>query len=755
LSKVGLASSVDEVSVTEDYLKSASNKGLGYGQLFSLLLRRSPWVIGTLVLAIAASTLATLLIKPTYRSSMQLLVEPNYQSGQRSLTEGKDQPSFQSDRQNEIDYATQLNLMRSYQFMEQAIDVLRDEYPTLSLKEVREKLSLHQLEENKIETKIFEVVYTDSDPVKAQRMLEVFRAIYQDYNLKQQKLRLNKGLVLINEQLDTVRQQLASSQGQLEQFRKDQNLIDPEQQATAVTDALNKVMQEQREVITQYSDAQAKYASLQTQLARSPQNALVASRLSQSTRYQELLNQLQKTELELAKTQVTYTDANPRVRSLMEQRQKQLELLSQEVGRILGNQVIPSGESLLQNGQLGETDLTLAQSLTETQSALASLSARSRSLAESERQLRQELNRYPSLIAKYDRLQPEVEIQRTMMQQLLEERQKLGSDLAQGGFNWEIVEAPQPGEKTSPKPLQNLLLGIVAGLVLGAIAAFTREAVDHTIRSLDDLKKQVREPVLGTLPEMAASRSLFQLAPTVSTVQALMHPSMRESLDLIYKNVQIQHPGRPLKSVLVTSALPEEGKTALVLGLAFSAARSHQRVLVIDANFRQPSIHQALGLSNQQGLSLAILEKANLAEEFMHHLTVADAAVDVLTAGPPPSDPMRLLSSQRFRDLMATFSDYYDLILVDAPAVGLVDAMQVGSSCSGVLLVARLHHITRPTLTDAIATLTPLNLLGVVVNGVKFSPVSSPSRTVEGRILLPAQPTLGEQNRLPQGIQPR
>ena len=740
--------------MTKEYLKSASDNRLSYRQLFPVLSRRSPWVISTLALAIAASTAATLLTKPTYRSAMQLLIEPNQVKPQSSVS-SKDQPA-QSDRQSEIDYATQLNLMRSYQFMQQVIDVMRDEYPSLNLKEVRDKLSLHQLAEDSVNTRIFEVVYTDRDPVKAQRMLEAFRAIYQDYNLKQQNLRLNKGLGLVNEQLDTVRQKLADFQGQLEQFRKEQNLIDPNQQATVVTDALNKVLGEQREVITQYSAAQAKYTSLQNQLVRSPQNEMVAARLSQSTRYQELLNELQKTERDLAKNQVVYADANPHVQALMEQRQKQLELLSQEVGRILSQQVIPSGDSLLQSGQPSPSNLTLAQSLAETQSVLASLSARSRTLTNSERQLREELKRYPSLIAKYDRIQPEIEIQRTMLQQLLEERQKLGEDPTQGGFNWQIIETPQPGEKISANLLQNLLLGVIAGFLLGAIAAVIREATDPTLRDLEDLKKQVNQPILGTLPEVSPPRSLLQSAPTLSTMQVLMHPWMRDSLDLIYKNVQLQNSVRRLKSVMVTSTLGGEGKTALVLGLALSAARSHQRVLVVDANFRAPAVHEALGLANNQGLSMAILEKSNLADEFMHHLTIADAAVDVLTSGPLPSDPMRMLSSQRFRDLMATFAEHYDLIVVDAPpVVGLVDAMQIGSSCSGVLLVSRLNQITRPALTNAIATLSPLNLLGVVVNGAKFSPINSIKLLEAAQPLLSAQPAFESPKRLPTGVEQR
>jgi polysaccharide biosynthesis transport protein len=712
--------------VTVDPLKSGTNDDFSYGQLFAMLWRRRLWVLGTFGLVLALSMLTTLLMKPTYRSSMQLLVEPNYQTG---LKRDSDPATYRTDRQDEVDYATQLNLMRSYQFMKQAINQLKGEYPDLTIKQLEKQLSLALLEEGKVETKIVEVVYIDADPVKTQQTLEAVQKIYQDYNLEQQKLRLNNGLTLINQQLNTLRQEISGSQQELEQFRQDQNLIDPEKQSTAVSEALDQVLQDQRDVQAEYRDAQGKYTNLQQQIALSPRNALIASRLSQSPRYQELLNELQKTELELATDRVTYTDNNPRIQAIIERRQKQLELLQQEMGRVLNQQISRSGEALLQAGQLGETDLTLTESLLETHSLLAGLAARQTSLVQSEQKLRQELNRFPSLIAKYDRLQPEVEIQRTILEKLLEDRQKLSDELFRGGFKWEVVEAPQLGEKTSPNSLQNLLLGAVVGIFLGVIAGFTREALDNVIRSPNDLQQRLSQPLWGTLPTLPLlqpRKSPFQSTPAVPTMQALLHPWLRESLDLIYKNIQIQSSDQPLKSLMATSALSGEGKTTLALGLALSAARSHQHVLVVDANFRQPAVHQQLGLNNHHGLSMAILEVES-APDFIHHLVIGDTTVDILTAGPVPTDPMRLLSSKRFKELMSTFTERYDLVIVDAPPVlGLVDAMQIGSFCSGTILIAHLNRITSSGLAQALGTLSLLNLAGVVVNGVEQPLAISP-----------------------------
>jgi capsular exopolysaccharide synthesis family protein len=146
---------------------------------------------------------------------------------------------------------------------------------------------------------------------------------------------------------------------------------------------------------------------------------------------------------------------------------------------------------------------------------------------------------------------------------------------------------------------------------------------------------------------------------------------------------------------MITSALAGEGKSSLALGLALSAARLHQRVLLIDADLRRPSLHTQLNLPNEEGLSTLLTVDADIAS----HSSVQsseDSFIDILTAGPTPEDPAKLLSSQRMRQLMVNFEQKYDLVLLDAPPVlGLVDAILAGSFCSGVVLVSRIGQVTR------------------------------------------------------------
>jgi polysaccharide biosynthesis transport protein len=173
--------------------------------------------------------------------------------------------------------------------------------------------------------------------------------------------------------------------------------------------------------------------------------------------------------------------------------------------------------------------------------------------------------------------------------------------------------------------------------------------------------------------------------------------------------------------LMITSALADEGKSALALGLAMSAARLHKRVLLIDANLRAPSLHEQLNLPNEQGLSTLLASDATLPNQISLQYS-GSAYIDILTAGPKPADPANLLSSPRMMQLMAAFEENYDLVLIDAPPVlGLVDAMLTASSCRSVVMVASIGIVTRSQLNQATAMLSKLNLIGVVANGVSNS----------------------------------
>jgi uncharacterized protein involved in exopolysaccharide biosynthesis len=413
--------------VTETNLNSTAEKDLGYGQLFAVLLRRRLWLLTIFCGVLSTALIFTLLEKPTYKSSMQLLVESNYQS----KGSGQQTPENQfTDSNVEVDNATQISLMRSSHLLERAVVLLRPDYPNIKDSEIKSSLALNQVVaegvKDKIDTKIFQAVYTNDDPVKTQKVLKAIQKVYQDYNREQQKLRLSKGLAFVNEQLPQAQNKVNQAEADLKRFRKRHKLIDPELQAKALTEALNGIMQQQRTNQIQLQQAQARYIALQQQINRSPKEAIISSRLSQSSRYQMLLNEIQKTDLTLVQQRLRFTDTSPTIQTLLEQRQKQQDLLQEEMGQVLGeapNQQSVDKKGLLTESQLGELDVDIAGQLVEAQANLLSLRASAQSLVQAEQQLRSEIQFFPSLLAEYNRLQPEVEVNRTTLERLLTARQ--------------------------------------------------------------------------------------------------------------------------------------------------------------------------------------------------------------------------------------------------------------------------------------------------------------------------------------------
>ena len=700
----------------------------GYGQLFAVLSRRRYWFLGVLAGVLSIATVVSLTAEPTYQSTMQILIEANYK-GRRDV-----QPQAEaefSDTNIEIDYATQINVMRSALLIQRAVDLLKPEYPTITIKQVKRSLLLAPLVEEDSDakyTKIVEANYIANDPVKTQKVLQTIYIVYQAYNREQQEQRLKKGLQFINEQIPGVRKQVEESENLLRDFRTNQNLIDPELQAATINNSLNSVVQQRQNLRAQFQDTEARYKVLQQQVGSSPQTALASSRLSQSPRYQTLLNELQRTDLLLAARRGTYTDADPGVQKLVELRQTQQSLLQAEQGRVVGAdaaQLNAANSNFLSQGQRTGIDINLTGQLAEVQTVLSALQAQDVSLAKSEQNLRNQFNRFPAQIAEYNRLIPLVQINREKLQQLLRAQQELSLEIARGGFEWQALEQPLLGLQIGPNVTQNLLLGLVAGLMLGGVAAFLREVMDDAVHTSDELEKQVSIPLLGMTPELPQSKAS---EPIVSlpfgkpkilepwTVQVSNWPPSWASLDLIYKNIQLLNTTESsLRSIMITSALAGEGKSTLALGLALSAARLHQRGLLIDADLRHPNLHQMLNLPNEQGLSTLLESDANVPNHT--GIQSSGAYIDILTAGPVPIDAANLLSSQRMQELMAKFEDTYDLILVDAPPVlGMVDAILAASFCSGVLLVSRMGKVTRTELSQATAMLSKLNTIGVVAN---------------------------------------
>ena len=749
-----------------DMLKNEWETEFNYTQLLNIVLKRRIWFVTVFVSVLSVTALATLLSKETYQSKMQLLVEPNY-SNKELLNDGNNSNSSASTEK--IDYATQLNLMRSSQFTAKALELLKSEYPDTGIKHIESNLNLTQIvENNKTSTKIFQAEYIDEDPVKTQKVLLALQQVYQDYNLEQEKNRLREGLAIIDRQLPSAKENFNQAQNSLENFRSEQHLINPEEKAKTIAANLDTIRAKKLSVETEYQETKIIYQTLQDQLYLPPDKALIYSRLGESKSYQSLLADLQATEIELAEKRLVFTDASYQVQNILEKRQSLLNLLQQKARQILGSSLARKmGKAdFVAQAELGAKEKGIMAQLLDTHNKVLSLEARRNSLEKAEQNLQKELDRFSSLIAKYDNLKPEVEIQRDSIKQLLEKRQELSLELARGGFKWQIVEAPQPGKKIAPNPKKNLLLGGVLGIFLGGIAVFIREVTDDSIKTTADLMNSVAFPLLGVTPELpsaqvkGSSEKLFlnhaELDPEESSLlkankftnhlvlkqslnQVVRWRPYREAIDLIYQKIKLAF-STPVKSILVTSSYGGDDKSTVALCLALSAARLHQKVVVLDVNLRYSTLHKQLNLDNEYGLS-TILSNPETSVR-LKRSTLSNAHLDILTAGPECTDPISLLSSQRMKQLMEWLEENYDLVLLDASGLlagqlaadsftrtygqaadfmgaqmGVVDVLETADLCNGVVMVTQLNKTSKPELKEAEQILSKLNVIGMIVNG--------------------------------------
>lgn len=194
-----------------------------------------------------------------------------------------------------------------------------------------------------------------------------------------------------------------------------------------------------------------------------------------------------------------------------------------------------------------------------------------------------------------------------------------------------------------------------------------------------------------------------------------------EAYRTLRTNLQFSAPEDSLKSLMVTSAGPGEGKSTTLANLAVAQVQAGKRVLIIDADLRKPVQHKVFGLPNQVGLTNLLVGKAGLEQALAKD---AVPGLDLLTSGPIPPNPSELLGSSKMRDLLDQVQNQYDLVLMDSPpAVAVTDASIMSSLVSGVILVIRSRVTQNEMVREAKNLLEKANarLLGVVLNDVTYS----------------------------------
>lgn len=269
-----------------------------------------------------------------------------------------------------------------------------------------------------------------------------------------------------------------------------------------------------------------------------------------------------------------------------------------------------------------------------------------------------------------------------------------------------IQPATAPSSPTSPDPLQNIGLGLLAGLVLGLGLAFLRHALDTRVRGEEDIRAHSDAPMLAGLPlEPASKRALL-------SIEDDPHGRHAEAIRRLRTNLMFVDVTTGRHSFVVTSAMPGEGKTTTAINLALAMADSGRRTLLVDADLRNPSVAKSMGMEGSVGLTTVLLGEADPGDVIQSWGTVG---LDVLPAGQVPPNPTELLGSKPMKSLMATLVEDYDFVLIDSPpVVPVIDAVVVEQLTGGLLMVV---GIDRTKKKDLAAALKQLDTVGASVSG--------------------------------------
>jgi capsular exopolysaccharide synthesis family protein len=345
---------------------------------------------------------------------------------------------------------------------------------------------------------------------------------------------------------------------------------------------------------------------------------------------------------------------------------------------------------------------------------------------------KQEANQLNESAIEYSLLKRDVETNRTLYEGLLEKLKEAGVTAGLRSNNIKVVDVARiPTAPSEPNIPRNLSFALLLGLTSGIGLAFLLENLDNSVRTPEQAQVISALPALGMIPlgskrtsdenkghlALASSKEAVELV-----TQTRPQSQMAESYRALRTSLLLSSLGAPPKVILVTSAMPQEGKTTTSINTAVVLAQKGVRVLLIDADLRRPGIHKALGMGPRSGLSNVLTGSVDLQQAITRSPLIP--SLSILPAGTPPPNPAELLASMNTRDLIEGLRQEFDHIVIDTPpTLSVTDAVVLSTRADAVVLVIRSGKTTKQALRRARELLFRVNarVTGVLLNAVDLS----------------------------------
>lgn len=276
-----------------------------------------------------------------------------------------------------------------------------------------------------------------------------------------------------------------------------------------------------------------------------------------------------------------------------------------------------------------------------------------------------------------------------------------------------------PASPTSPNVKLNLALGALVGLALGVAYAMVRNMMDKRIRSAEVIEKEFGIAVLGTLPvDDTLRKSQGRLITTTSATARNPHLRFAEALRELRTNIQFINVDSPPRVIVMTSPLPQDGKSTIAANLALAIAESGKRVMLIDADLRRPTVGETFGITSKAGLTDVIVGKVKLLDVLQR--SALNPQLYVLPAGTIPPNPSELLGSQALSNLVHKLAEHAVVILDAPPLLPVTDSAILAGRTDGAIMCISAGRTHIEELEKALSNIEKVRgkVLGVIINRV-------------------------------------
>lgn len=641
------------------------------------------WLIAAVTAAIAGPAAAySFLAKPTYLSAVSMQIEPEavkvlpYTAVSDSLV--KAPADF------ELYMKTQDQLLASPALIARTVERVKSEFGADKLPYVGESFRSGLRTERVAGSQVMRISYESYDPNFSALAANTLAQEFIKLHLERKAETTRKATEFLQTQLLALRQKVEDAEAELTRYAARHNILD------AGGNRENVIRQRFGILNSQVTDAEREYIARRIdyeELQKVSQDNFPASLRTAEIGTQE--NRMLQAEQELTSLLSQYGDNWPAV----VRKKQELSLIRRQLADLKGTALaLARREAELRLNAARHTYEMLSRTYTEQQSLV---------------------NRLNEAEIQYNALKRDVDAGNQLYQGLLQRLKETGVSAALEFANMHITDAAVPNPVPyQPRPLWNISLALLLGLSAGSVLAFFLSYMDRSVRSPAEIEV-LGIPLLGWIPVMEAqkrlreqageprklrrSNSILQVSagstPRVPVpVSALAQRDGRASeyYRSIVASLLLSRAEAPARSILITSSVPLEGKTTMSINLGATLAEIGVRTLLVDADFRSPSLSRRLGATEGKGLSIYLAGgEVDICETRIPNLLL-------LPAGPQPPNPVALLAALRFAELLGRLKKEFQYILIDSPPVSSVaDALLLSSKADGVILVVRAGSTPR------------------------------------------------------------